>query len=130
VLKAGLTQEKPPKSEDVLGVGLEGGVFTNDNGEMWSTVWASVVTRDGDIFSANGARIRVADIIADKIKHGSEMGPVMMSLTGEADVRKKQGMMGIVTNNFVTRTEEYANIAKTAIGLWYGRDWAVDLETV
>jgi non-canonical (house-cleaning) NTP pyrophosphatase len=42
-------------------------------------------------------------------------------LSGEKDVRSKQGMIGIITNGFVDRTEEYTGITKMALGLWYGR---------
>jgi len=35
-------------------------------------------------------------------------------------------MIGVVTNNFVDRTEEYSAIIKMALGLWYGRTWQKD----
>ena len=50
-----------------------------------------------------------------------------MKKLGEADVRSKQGMVGVVTKNFVDRTEEYTGIIKMALGLWYGRDWKKSL---
>lgn len=127
-LKAGLKESKK-KGETYLGLGLEGGVFIDDQNQMWSTVWAALVDMKGKVFVANGARIKVPDNIAREIKNGGEMGPVMQELTGFADVKKRQGMFGIITKEFVTRTEEYSNIAKITLGLWYGQDWDIPLKS-
>ena len=110
-------------TDEVLGVGLEGGVFEDESGQMWSTVWAVVVDKTGFMEFANGARFQVPDVVAQRIRNGEEMGPVISKVVGESDVRKKQGMIGITTKGFVDRTEEYQGIAKLALGLWYGRDW-------
>lgn len=113
--------------EQILGVGLEGGVFENEQGEMWSTVWVSVVDQEGKEFSSNGARFLVPEIVADRIRKGQEMGPIIAEVVGQHDVRSKQGMIGVITQNFVDRTEEYTSIAKMALGLWYGRNWLDEL---
>ncbi len=109
--------------EQLLGVGLEGGVFETSAGEIWSTVWVAVVTPQGQLFVSNGARIQIEEPLATALRQGEEMGPFMQTLTGVHDIRQKQGMFGLVTNNFVNRTEEYSSIAKIAIGLWYGQGW-------
>lgn len=110
-------------NDHVLGVGLEGGVFDDPEGQMWSTVWAVVVDKTGFMEFANGARFKVPDVVAKIIRAGGEMGPAISEVVGEAEIRKKQGMIGITTKGFVDRTEEYQALAKLAIGLWYGRDW-------
>ncbi|MCB9813312.1 MAG: DUF84 family protein [Pseudomonadales bacterium] len=111
------------KDDQILGVGLEGGIFDDEEGQMWSTVWAAVIDKTGFMEFANGARFMVPDVVAEKIRSGGEMGPIIAQLVGEADVRKKQGMIGVVTQGFVDRTEEYQGIIKLALGLWYGRNW-------
>lgn len=120
-------QQPISPSQQILGVGLEGGVFTHENGELWSTVWISVVDREGNIFSANGARFKVPDRIANPIKAGQEMGPVVGGLFKDKNIKQKQGAIGIITRGFVDRTEEYSGIAKMALGLWFGREWEEDL---
>ncbi len=115
--------------DEVLGIGLEGGVFENKQGEMWSTVWVSVVDQEDNVFSSNGARFLVPSIVADRIRQGEEMGPIIAEVVGEHDVRSKQGMIGVITKNFVDRTEEYMSIAKLALGLWYGRHWLDELSS-
>jgi len=107
---------------DMLGIGLEGGVMKVDD-QLWSTVWVAVVDLNNQVYLSNGARFPVPAIIAQPILAGREMGPVVAKLVGEADVRKKQGMIGVITGGFVDRTEEYTGIAKMALGLWYGRNW-------
>lgn len=112
--------------DQVLGVGLEGGVFEDEDGQMWSTVWVVAVDTTGFMEFANGARFKVPNVVAEQIKKGGEMGPIISQVVGESDVRKKQGMIGITTKGFVDRTEEYQALAKLAIGLWYGRDWLTE----
>lgn len=112
--------------DKVLGVGLEGGVFEDDEGQMWSTVWAVVIDKNDFMEFANGARFKIPDVVADRIRNGEEMGPIIVKVVGESDVKRKQGMIGITTKGFVDRTEEYQGIAKLALGLWHGRDWLKD----
>lgn len=122
-LEDGLSVEGESKTqEEFLGVGLEGGV-TNIQGELWNTVWVAVVDAAGNEFIANGARFRLPKVVSNRIEAGQEMGPVISQLVSEKNVRQKQGFIGIVTEEFVDRTEEYASIAKLALGLWYGRNW-------
>jgi len=82
-----------------------------------------VVDAQGNLTEANGARFKVPEPIATLILKGGDMGPVVEKLVGVSDVRQKQGMIGIITNGFVDRTEEYSGITKMALGLWYGRKW-------
>lgn len=110
----------------MLGVGLEGGVDEAEDGLM-NIVWCSVVDREGNVFSSSGARFILDDEVASRIMMGEEMGPVMDSIVHDKDVKKKQGMIGVVTKGFFSRTEEYASIARLTIGLWYGRSWRKSL---
>ena len=56
------------------------------------------------------------------------MGPTMDTLMGGQNVRQNQGAIGVITKNFIDRTEEYTIIAKMALGLWYGRNWEQELK--
>ncbi|MDQ3008709.1 MAG: inosine/xanthosine triphosphatase [bacterium] len=113
----------PESKTTLLAIGLEGGVTKNEDGELWSTVWASVVDEEGKRFEANGGRVRIPEPIAAAILSGGEMGPIMEKMMGIDNLKHKQGMFGIITNNFVDRTSEYSTIAKIALGLWYGQGW-------
>ena len=125
VLKKGLEKlcrEKKDLSGQTLGVGIEGGVYKN-NEELWNTVWVSVADSTGHVFSANGARFQVPEEVAKPILAGEEMGPILSKLMGGQDVRRTNGFIGVVTKDFVDRTDEYTAIAKIALGLWYGQGW-------
>lgn len=123
-LKMGL-EKYPDLKGEVLGVGLEGGI--EDKGdEMWNTVWGAVADREGNLSLSAGSRFLVPAEIAEKIRHGGEMGPEIAKMLGEEDltrVKKNEGLIGTITELFVERTEEYVAVAKLALGIWYGRNW-------
>ncbi|MFZ1720875.1 MAG: inosine/xanthosine triphosphatase [Microgenomates group bacterium] len=127
-LELGLQKYPDLDPHDCLGVGPEGGVTETELG-MFSTVWISVVDVEGVVKFANGARFYIPEFIAEKIRSGQELGPLAEKLVGEKDVRRKQGFLGIITKNFVDRTEEYQNLTKLALGLWYGRSWEAELSS-
>lgn len=108
--------------EQVLGIGLEGGVDPTPDGLM-NVVWCSVVDPNENAYSSSGARFLLPEVVAKRIEAGEEMGPIMDTLVKDKDVKKKQGMIGVITDHFYTRTEEYASIVRLTVGLWYGRDW-------
>ncbi len=121
-----IEQKLIENDEDVLCIGLEGGVFhpsfSNDKNELWSTVWATAVDKDGNSYCSNGARFPLPDFMSKLLLAGEEMGPALGRQLKDPDLRKKEGMIGFITNHFTNRTDEYASIVKIAIGLWYGRD--------
>jgi inosine/xanthosine triphosphatase len=110
------------QSETILGIGMEGGIFEKD-GEMWSTVWVAVVDMEGKFWVANGARFKVPLLVAERIRQGEEMGHAVQHITKLDNIKQKHGMLGVITENFISRTEEYMGITKLAVGLWYGRNW-------
>lgn len=106
-----------------LGIGLEGGVFEQENGELWNTVWICVIDQDGKTYESNGERFLLPESLASLIRSGKEMGRAMDELIGTSNIKHKQGMIGVITKDFISRTEMYAGLAKIAVGLWYGREW-------
>jgi len=72
----------------------------------------------------------MAPLLAEGIRQGKELGPLLDELLRDANTKQKQGMVGTVTRGYITRTEEYAGIARLAIGLWFGRDWQIDVPTL
>ncbi len=111
----------------ILGMGLEGGVVELADG-LWNTVWACVATVDGKTYSTNGSRFRIPEGLAEKIRQGAEMGPLLAEVTGIDDIRSKEGFIGQITEGWVTRSSEYANLAGMALGLWHGREWQQQME--
>jgi len=120
------SQQLVSDNEEALFIGLEGGVFqpafANHSSELWSTVWAVVMDQDGNSYYSNGARFPLPDFMSDLLLAGEEMGPALGRRLKDPDVRKKEGMIGFLTNHFTNRSDEYASVVKIAIGLWYGQD--------
>lgn len=119
-----LEQKLIVPAEEVLCLGLEGGVFqpkfNEDQSTLWSTVWVVVLDQNGHFYQSNGARFPLPEFLAQMLRNGEEMGPSLGRYVKDPDLRQKEGMIGYLTNNFTNRTHEYASIAKVALGLWYG----------
>lgn len=119
-----LEQQLIQATEACLCLGLEGGVFWPDFAarpqELWSTVWVSALDQHGQQYCANGARFALPEFLAELILAGQEMGPALGDKFHDPDLRKKQGMVGVVTAGFTDRTQEYAAICRLCIGLWHG----------
>ncbi|NCN45376.1 MAG: inosine/xanthosine triphosphatase [Candidatus Pacebacteria bacterium CG10_big_fil_rev_8_21_14_0_10_36_11] len=125
-LKTGLIEIS---DSSAIGVGMEGGVVDYGN-EMWSTVWAAVVDQQDNVCFSAGARFKVPDAVAEQIRQKVEMGHAVAYLIGEKNInliKQQEGLIGILTNGFVDRTEEYQGIIKLALGIWYGRESAQQL---
>lgn len=124
VRQLALGHQRITPTEPSLCIGLEGGVFHPDFAVdpqgLWSTVWGVALDEKGRLFQSNGARFPLPAHIAALIHQGQEMGPALGELLGDADARKKYGMIGYLTGHFTNRTQEYVSIASLAIGLWYG----------
>ena len=124
------------QAEIVLGIGLEGGVCevanesaqadVNSRQEMWSTVWGVVADSAlpvSQVYATAGARFQIPEQIATQIRAGVEMGHAAAAISGIDEVKQKGGLIGILTDNFTDRTEEYVAIARLSLGIWYGRHW-------
>lgn len=108
--------------EEALFIGLEGGVFHPtfaEKNELWSTVWVVALDQSGQQYFSNGARFPLPDFLSKMLLAGEEMGPALGEYVKDPDLRKKEGMIGYLTNHFTNRTDEYSSIVKVAIGLWY-----------
>ncbi|WP_144901665.1 DUF84 family protein [Halobellus captivus] len=107
-----------------LGVGIEGGVAGFGEGgvtalgedvgserrssleshELFLVMWAAVT--DGERWGVGaGPSLSLPASIADRVRDGEELGPVMDDVLGESNVAKKQGAAGAFTGGLMTRTD-------------------------
>jgi inosine/xanthosine triphosphatase len=99
-------------------LGLEGGVLTDElSGDLFSVVWVCAQDRQGDFREVSGAKFRLPDNLAAGLRRGLELKDAMFEHTGQADVNKKDGMIGAVTGGLITRTQEYQSLTKLALSL-------------
>lgn len=103
------------QSDAVIGIGLEGGVVRSEHG-LFICNWGALADREGTIVIAGGARIILPDRIAERLVAGEELGPVMDDFTKQQSIRKKEGAIGVFTNERVTRAEMFQHIMKMLIG--------------
>jgi inosine/xanthosine triphosphatase len=98
-----------------MGIGLEGGVVQTKQG-LFLCNWGAMVTRDSIIWIAGGARILLPDSVATRLINGEELGPVMDDFTKKANISKKEGAIGVFTNERITRAEMFEHIMRMLLG--------------
>lgn len=98
-----------------LNFGLEGGVRTIE-GNMYCCNWGALALKDGTVITAAGALFLLPEQIANEIRSGKELGPVMDTYTNEKGIRHNKGAIGVFTANLVDRTEMFEHIVKLLIG--------------
>jgi len=97
-----------------LGVGLEGGVAAFGN-DLLLTMWAAVT--DGDQLGVgSGPRLVLPDSIAERVRDGEELGPVMDDTLGEHGVARSRGAAGALTGNVVDRESALRHALAGALG--------------
>ena len=102
-------------SDADMGIGLEGGVVKMKQG-LFVCNWGALATREGDVFIAGGARVPLPETVADRLLAGEELGPVMDDFTQKANIRKKEGAIGVFTNERITRADMFGNIMEMLAG--------------
>ncbi|CQR48172.1 Non-canonical purine NTP phosphatase [Paraliobacillus sp. PM-2] len=92
-----------------IGIGLEGGVATY-NSQLFLINWGALVDQTGEMYVASGARIPLPEEIGVELKKGYELGDVMEQYAHKQDVRKKEGAIGIFTNDLISRADMFTHI--------------------
>jgi inosine/xanthosine triphosphatase len=86
-----------------LGVGLEGNTVETPYG-MFTTGWAAVVDSRGSVGLGSSGRLPLPAVVAQAVRNGRELGPLMDELVGEVNTKQRQGAVGILTHGLMTRT--------------------------
>ncbi|MFB1051843.1 DUF84 family protein [Paraliobacillus sp. JSM ZJ581] len=92
-----------------LGIGLEGGV-TGYNNQLFLCNWGALVDKTGEIYVASGARIPLPEEVSIYLNKGYELGLVMEHYARKKDVSKKEGAIGIFTNQYISRKDMFIHI--------------------
>ena len=98
-----------------IGIGLEGGVQETSHGLLLCN-WGALKAVGMDPVVAGGARILLPREIADRLRAGEELGPVMDDYAKKQNVRKHEGAIGIFTNGLVNRSEMFVHIMRLLVG--------------
>ncbi|MBY7143905.1 DUF84 family protein [Virgibacillus sp. NKC19-3] len=103
--------------KNVIGIGLEGGVMDVDN-QLYLSNWGALVSPNGAIYTASGARIILPQEFAEPLKNGMELGDMMDRYAKKIGVRKKEGAIGIFTGGLISRHEMFAHVVRLLRGQW------------
>lgn len=98
-----------------FGIGLEGGVHEFD-GTMYICNWGALVMENGEVLSATGAGVPLPEEIADKLRNGGELGPIMDVYTNKKGIRHNEGAIGIFTDGILNRSDMFNHIMLLLIG--------------
>ena len=125
--------ETDPKAD--YGVGLEGGVTEIDpttpnwtgmhggKGRLFECAWVAIVDRKGKEGLGGGLYFELPVKVAEKIKKGGELGPIMDELSGESNVKQKSGAIGIFTKGKLTRQQAYEQLVMQALIKFVSPEW-------
>ena len=98
-----------------IGIGLEGGVMSLDD-QLYLCNWGALYTNDNRLYVASGARIPLPKEVSTPLYEGVELGDIMDTYAKRLDVRKKEGAIGIFTNNLVDRGEMFKHFVRLLYG--------------
>jgi len=103
------------------GVGIEGGVCEIE-GKMFECAWTCVVSRDGVEGLGGGLYFELPGKIAEKIRRGGELGPIMEQIM-KFDVKRTSGAIGIFTKDQLDRKSAYVQIVLSAMIRYVSPEW-------
>ncbi|MDF2903551.1 MAG: NTPase [Bacillus sp. (in: firmicutes)] len=104
-----------------IGIGLEGGVEDTAFG-LFLCNWGALVSENEKPLIAGGARILLPEEVADRLRKGEELGPVMDDFTKKKNIRKNEGAIGIFTNGIIPRADMFSHVTKLLFGQYQYRE--------
>lgn len=103
-----------------IGIGLEGGVEDTEYG-LFLCNWGALVTESKPPIIAGGARILLPEGIAERLRSGEELGPVMEEFTNQQNIGKGEGAIGVFTYGVIPRSDMFSHIVKLLFGQYQFR---------
>jgi len=107
---AALDSLRSRRLEADLYVGLEGGFHSVSIEGEWHTFlrgWAYATNGERGAFGAAPSISVPADIVKNVVEGRRELGIVIDEVTGERDIRSKQGAWGVLSRDLVTRSMSF-----------------------
>jgi inosine/xanthosine triphosphatase len=98
-----------------IGIGLEGGVEETPYG-LFLCNWGALSVLGHSTIIAGGARILLPADVAERLRKGEELGPLIDEYTKKQNIRQKEGAVGIFTNNQINRVEMFTHVMKLLVG--------------
>lgn len=86
-----------------LGIGIEGSTADTVHG-LFSTAWIAVIDRHGTIGLGESGRFLLPKSVAQGVRSGGELGPLMDLMISEHNTKQRQGAVGIFTSGLISRS--------------------------
>ena len=102
------------KTDSDIGIGLEGCTVDTRYG-MFNTGWVVAIGREKEVGLGCAGKVLLPERVASEIRNGKELGPVMDGLVGVQNTKQKQGAVGILTGDRVTRTMAFESAVICAL---------------
>lgn len=102
--------------DGTFGIGLEGGVMFIGN-QLYLCNWGALASSD-QLYTASGARIALPYGITTRLIQGRELGDVMDEFAKRKQVRQKEGAVGILTAERVSRQSMFRHVVELLRGQW------------
>ena len=97
------------------GIGIEGGVIATADGGVRTCAWAAIAARDGRHGVGGSLSLELPPRVAALVRGGMELGHAMDEVTGEHDVKRGLGAVGVLTRGLVTRQAAYEMLVAYAL---------------
>src|SRR5690625_4013085 len=101
--------------KQAIGIGLEGGVMLIDS-QPFLCNWGAMVTVEGNLYTAAGARIPLPKQYLSKLKNGDELSCLMDEYVNKKGIRNHEGASGIFTNGEILRNDMFNHVVKLLKG--------------
>lgn len=102
------------RSSHDVGLGPEGYVIDID-GTLYLSNWVVAVDADGTRGEGGGALVALPERIADRIRGGEELGPVIDEEVGRDGISEAEGTFGVLTDGRYTRQRAFADAVHCAL---------------
>lgn len=96
-------------------VGIEGGLQVREQGEMEASAWVVIRDRNGVVGKSRTATFFLPTEMARLVAEGMELGDADDIVFGQTNSKQKNGTVGNLTGDVVTRSSYYADAIVLAL---------------
>ncbi len=105
-LQGAMARARAVRGEADLGVGIEAGLVGQEGAEItWDVQFCAVVDRADRLTLGAGPGFQHPPVVLEEVEGGRTVGEALERLTGIPDIGRKEGAIGFLTEDRLTREE-------------------------
>lgn len=109
---------KAVKNAD-FAVGMEGGVHQIVD-KWFESGWIAIINKEGKLGLATSARWQIGGKVMKRLDGSNELAKIFENIAGVENAKDKAGVMGLVTNNHLSRDIVYSQGVIFALAPFFG----------